>query len=550
MSNQQLKWIPIEDELSLGLTADVVWVKIPLQNQIRTTLPPSLPYLLTLTNPLLNEVGLYLVNGKQILAKTALGDHVPVYKKEIPVADLYWLLPATPIVPTHLYVRLQSDSFMQSHISLKSVPKAIVEHGEHYYMLGLFYGALVIMLAYNLFLYFQVRDNAYIFYVGYVFFIGSLHYFMDGLPYVVFENFYDTWGDRYSVYCMDMANIFSLLFVTKFLGVHEKMLLRSIRTLIMVFVAAILIELLEQGNFSTFFSVSMTIVTTLTITYITFRSWLNGVTQARYLAFAWVVLLASIPVYILSLAGILPSNFLTANALRCGVVIELALISFSLAHRINLLRQDRLSLQRRLNQELGSLVKERTTELEIANKRLQELSETDPLTQLKNRGFFNSAIHDESLRALRNGSQLSVLLADLDYFKSINDTLGHTAGDYCLKLFAKIFQQQVSRVSDLACRYGGEEFVALLPETDAEGALNVAEKIRYCIENSQLVFENNSIDLTVSIGIFTSEAHSDWEGNDWVEQADKALYFAKTQRNSIAYIDTAGEAKFAEQRYY
>ena len=540
----QSRWQDIPKELSLGLIEDSVWVQLPIPESVSATFE-SRP-LLVMTNPLLNKVNLYLLNQRQLIGSTVLGDHQRIENKSIQVADLYWQLPERWREATHVYVRLQSDSFFQSHFLLKDTAAALEDHGWHYWMLGLFYGSLLIMLFYNLFIYFQVKDIRYFYYTAYVLSAGLFHSIMDGLPYYLISDYYAVFADRLSVYFLAFANIFAILFIIRFLELRDKALLNSVRTLIFVFVAAILVELINHGRISTLFTLLMTIVNSLTITYLTVKSWLQGNEQARYLAMAWIALLLSIPVYAMALYGWLPHNIYTLNSVRVGVVMEMALISFSLAHRINLLRQERIMLQSRLNRELGEMVNERTRELEEANRKLQELSETDSLTQLKNRAYFNRAIEETAARAKRQQYSLALLLADLDHFKSINDTAGHNAGDYCLKQFARILTEQLSRTTDIACRYGGEEFIAILPDTDPEGAITVAERIRATVEKSRFIFEGKPIELTVSIGVFTVKPHADWNSHDWVAHADKALYFAKTERNRVAFITENNPPVFAD----
>ncbi len=538
------RWEPVPSELSLGLINDTVWVRLPLSLQTRQAFDGRA--ILFLTNPMLNQVSLYLVEQNKLLAQTQLGDHTPIVERGIPVSDLYWQLPENWQQASHLYVRIRSDSFFQSHFLLKDVATTLLDHGQHYWMLGLFYGALLIMLFYNLFVYFQIRDVRYLYYSGYVLTAGLFHCVMDGLPYYLLSDYYPLFADRLSIYFLAFTNIFAILFIIKFLELRDKRLLRASYTLIVMFIVSMGIEIINHCHLSTLFSMFMTIVSGLSICYLTLKSWLQGNEQARYLVMAWVVLIASIPIYAMALYGVLPHNTFTLNSVRVGVVLELALISFSLAHRINLLRKERMMLQSRLNKELGQLVQERTRELEDANSKLQSLSETDSLTQLKNRAYFNKAIADEAARAKRHNASLALLLADLDHFKRINDSVGHNAGDYCLKQFARILNEQLSRTTDVACRYGGEEFVAVLPDTDLEGAITVAEKIRHTVAATRFIFEGTTIKLTVSIGVFTDTPHADWNSDDWIGKADKALYFAKGKRNCVGFINEQGQPAFAD----
>lgn len=150
---------------------------------------------------------------------------------------------------------------------------------------------------------------------------------------------------------------------------------------------------------------------------------------------------------------------------------------------------------------------------------------TDPLTQLKNRAVLMQRLEEEFQRSIRHGKALSVLMIDLDHFKTINDAHGHATGDAVLKSAASRCQLAL-RNEDLIARIGGEEFAVLLPETTAEGALAVADKLRTLIARAPIATDSGLLQVTASIGIATL---SQQEANHEVllSHADEALYAAK-----------------------
>lgn len=160
--------------------------------------------------------------------------------------------------------------------------------------------------------------------------------------------------------------------------------------------------------------------------------------------------------------------------------------------------------------------------LEEANGQIKRLARTDPLTGLANRRTLFEVMQREIARAARLGESLSLLMADMDKFKSINDQFGHIAGDHVLASAAEVFGSQ-SRPYDLAARYGGEEFVLLLPATTTEGAVAVAGRMRKKI--AELRVPDCPVPITVSLGVAT------WIAGETAEQlvgrADAALYAAK-----------------------
>ncbi|MCL2101062.1 MAG: diguanylate cyclase [Fibromonadales bacterium] len=159
---------------------------------------------------------------------------------------------------------------------------------------------------------------------------------------------------------------------------------------------------------------------------------------------------------------------------------------------------------------------------------IRQLSITDQLTGISNRRNFDCRLQLEWNHALRNKTTLSILLADIDDFKTYNDTYGHLQGDAALQSVAKNIEQSLSRSIDFAARWGGEEFAVLLPSTDLTGALSVAERIRNNIECVEIPCSNgSSTKLTVSIGVNTCAPKYINSIDDFVSKADKMLYCAK-----------------------
>ena len=189
--------------------------------------------------------------------------------------------------------------------------------------------------------------------------------------------------------------------------------------------------------------------------------------------------------------------------------------------------------------ESQRLLESKNKELEEMNKKLEEISITDALTNLFNRRHFDKALELEKSRSERMKHKFTILIMDIDKFKIYNDTNGHPAGDALLKEFSKVLKTCV-RDTDLAARYGGEEFVVLCPETDSTQALVVAERIRSSMENHPFLHREKQPFgfVSVSIGLATFNEHGKASGHEIYEMADKALYEAKKQRNSIKVYST------------
>ena len=168
--------------------------------------------------------------------------------------------------------------------------------------------------------------------------------------------------------------------------------------------------------------------------------------------------------------------------------------------------------------------------LEDANKKLETLAVTDGLTQLANRRIFDETIQKEWQRLRRDRQPLSVILGDIDYFKSYNDHYGHQEGDACLKAVAECIKNSVHRAADMVARYGGEEFVILLPNTPSDGAFHIAEKIRTSVSSMEREHVGSKVKgfVTISLGIATIiPPKSEDSPAVLVKAADEALYASK-----------------------
>lgn len=163
----------------------------------------------------------------------------------------------------------------------------------------------------------------------------------------------------------------------------------------------------------------------------------------------------------------------------------------------------------------------------IENARLYELATVDGLTQLYFRRHFEMRFAEEMRRAKRYGTRLSLAMMDIDHFKKFNDTYGHSTGDEVLKLVAQTIKKSIRDEIDIPARYGGEEMLVLMPETDVDGAMKLAERIRDAIEKADLPGPNGeTLHVTISIGVATMPLHAEAD-QALMEAADKALYKSK-----------------------
>ncbi|HJQ27199.1 MAG TPA: diguanylate cyclase [Blastocatellia bacterium] len=175
--------------------------------------------------------------------------------------------------------------------------------------------------------------------------------------------------------------------------------------------------------------------------------------------------------------------------------------------------------------------------LEQENQVLRRLSHLDGLTGIANRRHFEESFDLEWRRACRAGTALSLVMIDADFFKPFNDAYGHQRGDDCLIRIADTLRNGLNRPGDLVARYGGDEFMLLIPGSDAQGVAELAEALRARIEAMEILFEGSPIDqmVTISLGVVTDYPTRGFSSGDLIAAADEALYQAKEEgRNQVA----------------
>jgi len=180
----------------------------------------------------------------------------------------------------------------------------------------------------------------------------------------------------------------------------------------------------------------------------------------------------------------------------------------------------------------------------MENARLFQLATTDSLTGLYLRRYFEIRLQEEIVRVRRHGGSLTVMMLDIDHFKRVNDTYGHQQGDLVLQAVARVILESIRKDIDLPCRFGGEEFILLLPSTPMTGATVLAERIRQRCEEMEVAIESQNIKITLSIGLAELSKDALVSKDELIRRADAMLYVAKSQgRNQVveyrAELDTA-----------
>lgn len=227
--------------------------------------------------------------------------------------------------------------------------------------------------------------------------------------------------------------------------------------------------------------------------------------------------------------------FIIASYVRTKIVLPI----FSLKHDAHNIAEGNYQVRCKVNvkNEIGSLsqsLNEMADSIELDIKKLQQKATTDELIGISNRRAFIKSLEHEIKRSHRYASPLSLLMIDVDNFKSVNDTYGHLIGDKVLKHFCGISQTAL-RDNDLMGRIGGDEFAFLLPETNIDSAIIVAERIRTAVEKSSLIYDSEKLLITVSIG--ATQLTKDDFIDTFQKRADMAMYTSKKNgRNQTSWL--------------
>ncbi|WP_321491353.1 diguanylate cyclase domain-containing protein [uncultured Desulfobacter sp.] len=183
-------------------------------------------------------------------------------------------------------------------------------------------------------------------------------------------------------------------------------------------------------------------------------------------------------------------------------------------------------------------------QLKLRTDKLEALAMVDGLTGIANRRSFDQTLDLDWRRAQRMGSHLSLIMIDIDEFKAYNDNYGHGAGDECLRVVAEAIESIMRRPGDFVGRYGGEEFVVLLPESDLKGTLAMAEKIRLAVKALKIphAFSGTADHVTISLGCHAMLCESKTSSRQLLQEADQALYFAKQKGRDRVVASNASQA--------
>ncbi|MCX7148439.1 MAG: diguanylate cyclase [Rhodocyclales bacterium] len=526
--------------INFGYSSSVWWLRF----EIEANPAVARDWLLEVAFPTLDSVEYFGPGGEHL----STGDHLPFAMRPLEHRNFVFPLHLSEGGASTVWLRVASEGTLTIPLRLWQADTFWQDSLGSYSVLAVYFGMLLALALYNLLLWVSLRDSNYLTYVMFAISMAVGQLSLNGLGNQFLWPTWPVWGNLAFTVGFAAAGLFGALFTRGFLETRRNLprLDGAVTGLAALFGVCVLAPLIAPYRLAAILT-SLTGVTFSMVAVLAgLRCWRAGQPGARTFLLAWTVLLLGVATVGLRNLNLLPTTFLSFYAMQMGSALEMLLLSFALADRINGLRREKDAAQgealaikqqlvgalQRSEASLERRVAERTGELETANARLREnerqlqaLAHTDTLTGLANRLLFDARLQQSMQLARRSNGQIAVLLVDLDHFKAINDGYGHAIGDEVLRTMADRFRATVREV-DTVARLGGDEFAIVLTGlgsgADAE---RMAQKIVANLGQPMRVL-GLPLEVGVSIGIALFSS-GDLSPAELMRRADQAMYAAK-----------------------
>lgn len=502
----------VGNNLNYGYTSSNYWVKLKLRN-----LSSKEEWLLEVAFPSLDSIDMYVMDGSNTIVQKHAGDDNPFPNREVKSRNHTFKVPINQGETLELYLRFKTQGSMA--MPLKLIHPVFYTENEQmsYLLLGGYYGIIIIMMIYNSFLAFSFRSKVYLYFAMHC--ASALLFFstMNGITFQFIWPEAVWWNNRATIFFLCLSHIAAIRFSRKFLPIQS--ISHKWNSLYNLFIGFEIINIfLLAINYPLGLQVSMCKILFFHLLMIIpgFKSLQSGFKPARYYLFGWGIFMGGALLTALADAGFIPMTRWTMYGAQIGSTLETLILSWGLANQIQRMRKEK----------------------DLAVEQMQEsrkLAESDFLTGLYNRRYIMNMFASNS--RTYDHKSMAFLIMDVDHFKQINDTYGHDAGDLVLQQMASVLQQ-CFRQSDVIGRFGGEEFIVLMADTQLEQAKHKAEYVLNSIRSSSFDIGCASVSCTISIGI------TEWKkgGDDFhqvLRRADAALYEAKRLgRNRVCAHDS------------
>ena len=566
--NQSEHWQRIAGlSVNSGYSTNPLWLRFDVD--VQTGEPHDA--LFEIASPFLDRVEFYLVgwqgDSATLLYQQTAGDHedfaqrfqqyrYPLFAARFPQSGRYSLL-----------IKVQSTSALMLEANL--YPREAFFHHEirSQVFYGVYSGVIMVLAYFNLMLMIYLRERTFLHNLFFLISLGIYQAALSGFGYSYVWRGNVPINDLVLGLSASSSFFFGGMFAIRFLELKTRAPLyyRLANVLMSGYVVlALMTPFVVEQKLVLLFQV-LSLLTALFAFFVMGHQVIHRNPWALYLLLGWSVTIGGYCVFLASMFGWLPYGTTVLYVQAIGLGLGNVLVTTAIAARVRRERRDKDSALRHaleLSQEVARLtlekeqientanlhlqreVEQKTLELnqmleslQKSNRRLEKDSLSDSLTGLHNRRYLDGVFPDIIAQCVRLRSSLGVLVIDADHFKHINDNFGHLAGDEVLRKLATILQKYCRRNLDTLVRFGGEEFVMLLPATDLEGVLKVAESIRHHVQYAQFWFEDQRMSVTVSMGVHVCVPPGHATPENLMHKADEALYLAK--RNGRNRIEVA-----------
>jgi len=492
---------------SFGFSHSAWWLSVELRNGSPTTQTP----ILRQSYPLLDHLEVWVLQGGRIVQHWQTGDRLPFSTRPIEHRDFLFPLELASGAGQTLLLRASSQGPVNVPLSLYQPTTLLSRIAAEQLALGSLYGSIVLLATCVLVLFLFVRDLSFLYYLLYVLSYGTYMAAFNGIAYQYLLPNAPELASVLQVLLLMAALFFLLQFARSILRVASAApRIDRVTRYLQMFILGVLVA-------APFFSYAtlirpISLVTTLSMLLVIsmgVASHRAGQPTARYFLLAWSAFLVGVLLYMMKSFGLLPHNFVTQYGFQIGTMLEFVLLSLALGVRVQEIKQQ---------------------------------SRTDSLSGLGNRAHFDEQLAELFAASSAGGAPLSLLVIDIDQFKRVNDQHGHAIGDRVLQRVAG-FVRRTPPQSGLACRYGGEEFVVLLPRTALDTAEQSAEQLR-----REIAADDREPRVTVSVGVASTASRSCASPRDLFRAADEALYAAKRSGRNRVVAEDGRDRRQGESR--
>ncbi|MFC5525358.1 diguanylate cyclase [Rhodanobacter ginsengisoli] len=492
--------------LTFGIGPKPVWIHLGIDNDAAATQIRRL----TVGISWLDHVDIYVRHDDRTTATWRMGDRLPFALRPID-SHVFAADVGLPPGRSDLMLRIATFDPMVLPISLQAPAQAASAEGRESASYAFIYGFMFALLAYNLMLFIGMHASRYGLYSLYLatFMLTNVAYTGYGFQWL--WPTHPGWTQWSQPTLMILCASCGLLFARNFLDTHRHFprlhrgILACIAIGALALVGTALIDWQSAALVLAFAFVTVFTVLMLGLGVLSVRA---GLPAGRYFLLAAACSMAGDVLTVLAVLGIVPFDDWTFRAAEAGMLLDATLLALALTYQFR--------------------------EGEERREKAEHLARLDPLTGINNRRSFDSIGESIWSIARRNDRHLSVIVLDLDHFKRINDAHGHACGDEVLKATANLLHQTL-RDSDIIARWGGEEFIVLLPETGLAEAVALAERLRDAIANLCIIRQGVSIKITASLGV-TERRPGQQTLEALIAEADHLMYQAKDlERNRVCH---------------